>query len=261
MRLKAGGVIKMRLEENLRESFDYTSKLFKDIGRLAILIVLNIIPIVNFIVSGYFAKVIRESPKSNAPPPLEKYGELWVDGAKIFVVSLIYMIVPIALLAAGMASTIVAGILMPTPGLGVIGSILVVIGLILTFFIMIIALMAIVHMVKKGKLGDAFDFNAILSKIRSIGWLNYILWIVVIFVIGLILAGLSFIPYIGWLISLIISPVFMVFIGRSASNIYESTTTGPTAPVTTPARLFCGYCGNPLNPEDKFCGKCGRPVK
>ncbi|MEM1518508.1 MAG: hypothetical protein QW789_05260, partial [Nitrososphaerota archaeon] len=66
----------MRLEENLRESFDYTSKLFKDIGRLAILIVLNIIPIVNFIVSGYFAKVIRESPKSNAPPPLEKYGEL-----------------------------------------------------------------------------------------------------------------------------------------------------------------------------------------
>ncbi len=252
----------MKLEDNLRDAYNYTAKLFKDIGRLAILIVLNIIPIVNFIVSGYFARVIKESPRSDAPPPIEKYGELWVEGAKIFIVTLVYMIVPIVLLSVGMASAIVAGMFFPMAGLGVLGSILVVIGLILIFFIMIIALMAIVHMVKTGRLGAAFDFNKILSKIRAIGWANYIIWIIVIFIIGLILAGLSFIPYIGWLISLILSPVFMVFIGRSASNIYESSVTTSIAPsVATPVALFCGYCGNPLRPEDKFCGKCGRPVK
>lgn len=240
----------MRLEENLRDAYNYTVKLFKDIGRLVILIVLNIIPIVNFIVYGYFAGVIRESPGSDTPPPLEKYGALWVDGAKIFVVTLVYMIVPLVLILAGMFSAILAGVFFPMIGLGILGSILVVVGIILMFLIMIIALMAIIHMAKSGELGSAFEFSKILSKIRAIGWSNYIIWVVIIFVIGLILAGISSIPYIGWLISLILSPVFMVFIGRSASNIYESAATS-----------FCGYCGNPLKPGDKFCGKCGRPVK
>jgi len=62
----------MKLEDNLKDSYNYATKLFKDVGRLIILIILNIIPIVNFIVSGYFARVIRESPRSDAPPPLEK---------------------------------------------------------------------------------------------------------------------------------------------------------------------------------------------
>ncbi len=134
-------------------------------------------------------------------------------------------------------------------------------------------------MVKTGRLGSAFDFNQIFSKIRTIGWPNYILWIIVMFVIGLILGGLSLIPFIGWLISLIISPVFLVFVGRSAANMYETAATVSTPPHTAippppppsppgaqpaaaPVRgLFCGYCGNPLQPGDKFCGKCGRPVK
>jgi hypothetical protein len=252
----------MRIEENLGDAYNYTVKLFKDIGRLVILIVLNIIPIVNFIVIGYFARVIRESPRSEAPPPLEKYGDLWIEGAKIFVVSLVYMIVPIVLVSVGAASAIVAGALFPFGGLGIVGSALVVLGLVLIFLIMIIALMAIVNMVKRGRLGAAFDFDQILSKIRAVGWARYILWIVVIFVIGLVLAGLSAIPFIGWLISLVISPVFLVFIGRSAANIYESATTATPAPAgVTPVGLFCGYCGNPLQPGDKFCGKCGRPVK
>ncbi|MCS7146093.1 MAG: DUF4013 domain-containing protein [Nitrososphaerota archaeon] len=215
----------MRLEENLKDSYEYTTKLFKDIGRLAILIVLNIIPIVNFIVTGYFAKVIRESPRSNAPPVLEKYGELWIDGAKVFIVMLVYLIVPIILVGFGAASAMVAGPFMPATGLALFGGTLTIIGIVLTFFILVVAVMAVVHMVKTGKMGDAFDFNAIFSKIRAIGWPNYILWIFVIFVIGLLLSGLSAIPIIGWLIALIISPVFIVFIGRSASNIYEATPT------------------------------------
>ncbi|GBC72088.1 hypothetical protein HRbin02_01879 [Candidatus Calditenuaceae archaeon HR02] len=260
----------MRLDENLGDAYNYTVKLFKDIGRLAILVVLNIIPIVNFIVVGYFARVVRESPRVEAPPPLEKYGDLWIDGAKIFVVLLVYMIVPVALISVGAASAIVAGVLFPFSGLGIVGSVLVVIGLVLVFLIMIIALMAIVHMVKTGRMGAAFDFDQILSKIRTAGWGNYILWIIIIFVITLVLAGLSAIPFVGWLIALIISPIFMVFIGRSAANIYESAPSlrppsppPPGAPSTaaTGGELFCGYCGNPLQPGDKFCGKCGKPVK
>ncbi|MCL7385778.1 MAG: DUF4013 domain-containing protein [Thaumarchaeota archaeon] len=251
----------MKLEDNLRDSYNYTIKLFKDIGRLIILIILDIIPIVNFIVSGYFARVVRESPRSDAPPPLENYGELWINGAKIFVAMLVYMIVPIGLMAAGAVSSVL-GAFMPLRGLGVLGTIMTVAGIILAFIILIIAIMAITHMAKTGKLGDAFDFNRILSVIKNVGWSNYILWVIVIFVIGLVLTGISYIPYVGWILALIISPVFMVFVGRSASIVYESgTTQAPVAPTTVAGVRYCGYCGNPLGPEDKFCGKCGRPVK
>jgi hypothetical protein len=252
----------MKLEDNLKDSYNYTVKLFKDVGRLIILIILDIIPIVNFIVSGYFARVIRESPRSDSPPPLEKYGDLWISGAKIFVATLVYMIIPIGLIAAGAASSIV-GAFMPLTGLGIVGAIMVIIGIILAFLIMIIAIMAITHMAKTGKLGDAFDFSRVLSIIKNVGWPTYILWIIIIFVIGLVLAGISYIPYVGWILAMIISPFFMVFVGRSASIVYESgTTQAPAAPTTTAAAVrYCGYCGNPLGPDDKFCGKCGRPVE
>jgi len=69
------------LAENLSNSFEYAKKLFTDFGRLIILIVLDLIPLVNWIVTGYAAKVLRESPGGDAPPKLEKYGDMFVDGA------------------------------------------------------------------------------------------------------------------------------------------------------------------------------------
>lgn len=247
----------MKLEENLKDSYNYTSKLFKDAGRLIILIVLNIIPIVNFIVTGFFARVIRESPKSEAPPPLEKYGELWVEGAKIVVVTIVYMIVPIILISFGAASMAIGLAFFPLLAFGILGVILFVVGIILAFLISIFAIMGVVHMVKTGKMGEAFNINAILSKIRAIGWINYIVWLLVIFVISLVVVGLaSLVPFVGWLIALIVSPPLEVFIGRSASNVYEITISG----VEKQVQKYCGNCGNPIGPEDKYCGNCGKPV-
>ena len=55
------GVLGLNLTENLGKSFDYAKKMFTDIGRLIVLIVLDVIPIVNWIVIGYGARVLRES--------------------------------------------------------------------------------------------------------------------------------------------------------------------------------------------------------
>ena len=52
----------MDLGQNINLSIDYARKLFTDLGRLVILIILDIIPIINLIVAGYMAKVIRETP-------------------------------------------------------------------------------------------------------------------------------------------------------------------------------------------------------
>ena len=70
-------------------SLEYAKKLFSDIGRLIILIVLDIVPIVNLIVGGYFAKVVRESPSSNEVPKLEGYGQMFVQGLKLAVAGIL----------------------------------------------------------------------------------------------------------------------------------------------------------------------------
>jgi len=251
----------MKLEDNLRDSFSYAAQLFRRVGRLILLIVLNIIPIVNFIVLGYFARVVKESPGSREPPPLERYGDLWVSGAKVFVASLVYVIVPAVLIGIGYASMTLRAFL-PLMGLGILGVSMLVAGAVLMFLVMIVAIMAIVNMVKTGRIGGAFEFSRIFSVIRGVGWGTYIAWILVIFVIGLIISGIYMIPLAGWIIALIISPIFMVFVGRSASIVYESgaSRAAETKPPTGPV-MYCGYCGAPLSPEDKFCGRCGRPVK
>ena len=50
----------MDLSDNLTNSFAFAKKLFSDFGRLVILIVLDLIPIVNLIVTGYASRVLKE---------------------------------------------------------------------------------------------------------------------------------------------------------------------------------------------------------
>jgi hypothetical protein len=50
----------------LSRAIDFSVKLTKDLGNLLILIVLSIIPIVNFIVIGYFAEIVWQNPRGAA---------------------------------------------------------------------------------------------------------------------------------------------------------------------------------------------------
>ena len=152
----------MNLSDNFKDSFEYAKKLFSNARRLIILIVLSIIPIVDWIVIGYQARVLRESPGTGTPPKLEKYGELFVDGAKVFFATVIYMIIPLILIAVGGVSTS-AG-LMPTSGavlaggfvLGGAGAVILLVGIILMVLLLIILAVGVAHMVKTGKFGKAF---------------------------------------------------------------------------------------------------------
>lgn len=235
----------MDLAENLSKSFEYTKKLFSDFGRLVILIILDIIPIVNFVVIGYAAKVLKESPGSEAPPKLEKYGDLFVEGAKVFFASLIYMIVPLILIGAGVAPFIYAIVrrggpesmrgLTPldfmsgfTPRMLLVagaGLVLVLLGALLAFVILIFLGAAIAHMVKTGLFGKAFAFGEVLDVVRKIGWGRYLGWIVLVAVISVVVGAIAgAIPFLGWLIRAIISPALTVFLFRSLGLLYSEGT-------------------------------------
>jgi ribosomal protein L40E len=267
----------LNLGENLGKSFDYTKKMLSDAGRLVILIVLDVIPIVNWIVIGYGARVLRESTGSDVPPKLERYGEMFVDGAKVFFASLIYMIIPAVLIGAGIGSFIASFVLqggtiapsLLTSSLGgmVFGGTaiaLVLVGVLLAFFFLLILSVGMAHMIRTGKFGKAFAFGEIFGVIHGIGWIRYVGWAVLVFIIAVIVGGVAgAIPYVGWLISIIISPLLTVFIFRSLGLLYNEGAPSELRSQAMPSvgvGIVCQSCGASLQPDQKFCPSCGAPA-
>jgi len=114
-----------------------------------------------------------------------------------------------------------------------------------------------------GSFGKAFAVSEILQIIGKIGWGKYIIWLIVTSVISLAVGALSSIPLIGWILSLIVSPVLGVFAMRSAALIYNEavpTTEAPPAPppvgVTSTVK-FCAHCGARMPADATFCPNCG----
>jgi hypothetical protein len=262
----------MNLTENFSNSFNYTKKLLGDGARTILLIILDIIPIANWIVIGYGARVLREAPASEVPPKLENYGNLFVEGAKVFFASFIYMLIPIVLIAAGAASLFAGffsmeGTTVPSLALGGAGIVAVLAGIILGFFLLILLGVGIAHMVKTGKFSKAFAFGEIFKIISGIGKVKYLGWVILTALIAILIGAITGrIPYIGWLLSAVISPFFTVFIFRSLGDIYNDGAPAELKIGTGPPSsggvvgIKCASCGMALQPHHKFCPACGAPA-
>jgi RNA polymerase subunit RPABC4/transcription elongation factor Spt4 len=258
----------MNISENLNNSFEFAKKLTRDTGRLIVLIVLGLIPVANWIVVGYAARVLREAPAGQTPPKLENYGRLLVDGAKIFFASLVYMLIPTILIVVGAISalggafssqeeTVTSGIM-----LGGAGVALLLVGLILAFFFLIVLGVGIAHMVKTEKFGQAFAFGELISIIRGIGWAKYLGWVIVTSIIALLVGGVTGrIPFVGWLISAVVSPFLTVFIFRSLGDLYnDGAPPGLRTTSSVTGAIACAACGTTLQSHHKFCPTCGAPA-
>jgi len=257
----------MRLSENFANSFDYSKKLLSDGGRIILLVVLDLIPFASWIVLGYGARVLRDAPNSGAPPKLENYGKMFVDGAKVFFGTFTYMVVPIFLIIMGTASLLESTDVVGTSAklFKGAGAITVLVGIILFILLLGISGVGIAHMVKTEKFSKIFAFGEIFRIINGIGKVKYLGWVILTGLIALLISGIAAsIPYMGWLLSALISPFLTVFIFRSLGDLYndgapselkqmETTPTGETA-------IKCPTCGTPIQPQHKFCPACGAPT-
>lgn len=203
----------MDLSDNLNRSASFVGKLFSDVGNLLILIVLGIIPIVNLIVTGYFARIVRENPEE--PPKLSDYVKLFIDGLLVAIATIIYMIVPIIILGVGIALSI-GGYAFYSP-MSLLSSLLssglLIVGVILAFIFAIFGVIAIGNMIRTGNFSKIFAFRENWQLIQRIGLGNYILWLVVMFVIGLIAATIG--SEIHWVVGSILWTLLEVFYGKS----------------------------------------------
>jgi len=177
---------------------------------------------------GYELEVYRG--KKPAPEPTD-WVKLFIEGIMLLIIGIIYLIpvIIVALIFIG------SGVLLATPmspgaimaGIGTI-AVGVILTLIVAFIVALIATMGFVRFARTGKMGEAFNFNAILAHIGKIGWGSYIIALIVVCIVAIIIGGiLSIIPVIGWLLVLIVDPPLAIFVARYITLIYDSVPATP----------------------------------
>jgi len=229
------------ISENLSKSFAFAKNgLVGHWVRWILLLIFSVIPIVNFISSGYSVKIYKGG---DVAPELEGYVELFIDGLKLTIIGIVYTLIPIIIIQAG-------DYLIRTGEVSATAMMLELVGTILVFILSLFALIAGVRFAKTGSMKEAFNFSAVLEKIREIGWMHYILsYIVIIIVIVLIIGilsgvavalfvggmvptiallangGISFASVaIGWIllfVLLILMPVITIWAAKFYENLYS----------------------------------------
>jgi hypothetical protein len=174
---------------------------------------------------GYSVRVFR----GDRPAPLvTDWIGLFLDGIKYLVITLIYAIPSLVILAVTFGSAIIALASGETDLLvsGVEGlffglAIFMVVAIICGLFGMI----GVIRFARTGSIGEAFNFVSIRETIGKIGWVSYILAFIVMFIVQV---GIAFIfglitamPVVGLIIEFILIAPITIFEARYFALVYE----------------------------------------
>jgi len=175
---------------------------------------------------GYAMKVLRgEKPA----PEVDDWGTLFIDGIKAWIVSLIYAI-PIIIVgfivAGASAAAFISGnysAMMAAFGAMALGGLVI---FVLGIIIVVFEVIGIVRFARTGSIGEAFNMSAILATINKIGWVPYIIALIVMMIVAIIIAIivgiLMMIPYLGIIIYIcLIAPIVLLFT-RYICLLYDS---------------------------------------
>ncbi len=177
---------------------------------------------------GYMLKVLRgEKPA----PEVTGWGTLIIDGIKYVIISFIYAIPSMIVLFATIGAGVIAYIANPAQVLAIAGSVLV--GLIIFIIVAIItglfATIGIIRFARTGSMGEAFNFGGILETIGKIGWVSYILALIVLFIVQfiivLIISLLNTVPFLAVIVEIIFIAPIALFETRYLSQVYDSAGT------------------------------------
>ena len=211
---------------DIEEEIKFPTKDSEWIVKVLIGGILGIIPIINFIEYGYILKVMKGAIEGNpGMPKWEDWGNLFINGLIGFVIWLIYLIIPILIVSVSAGGIMIAAFsgnmnLMAGMVAGAIGAILIglLLALVLGFLVpMALAMytkensfgaalvlgflvpMALAMYTKENSFGAAFRVGEVISRIKSV-FSDYITVYIILIVLLFILALLSSIPILGFLI-------------------------------------------------------------
>ena len=202
------------------------------------------------LILGYLVRIYRGIKP--APEP-EDWWPLFVDGLKLLVVQIIYFLpvilliilafVPVisAFLGAGVFSESFSTMsdaqsehwfeshpeILSSLGIMIV---LLLAAVVLAVIIMFFSYLGVVRFARTGSISEAFNFTAILAHIGRIGWINYIIALIAITIIGYIFGTVlnffALIPVAGIFIELLLMGIFYVpfllFSARFATLVYDA---------------------------------------
>jgi len=200
---------------------------------IAIMIILAIILALPLL--GYTVRVYRgETPA----PEVNNWGSLFSDGLKLFIILLIYaipvIIVGVVVLGSALWTIFLSAtqsVSDPNAMMGLIGAVIfgILILAIIAFIIWLIEATAVVRFSRTNSIGEAFNFGEIFSRMGKIGVGSYIIALILqAIIVFVILFILELIPYIGFILVLIVTPIILLFQARYLAQLYDSA--GQEAP-------------------------------
>ena len=235
----------MDIGDVISDSMRYPSTDWKKIIALGLLFMFSFLIVPLFLLYGYVFRVIKASLAGiEGLPDYEEWGEMLVDGIKLFLVHIIYMLPAIIIGIYSILMFIItlhtfsslnpATTINPTILYSLIGgSAALGIGFALIYSLFVYPIMAvgIGNMAfYNGDLGSAFKLGDIFSIISKVGWVDLIVWYIAMIIVAfaVFVAGtlIAIIPILGWLfMTLLVYPYLYLFFGRALAWLYASAFT------------------------------------
>ncbi|KDE54703.1 DUF4013 domain-containing protein [Methanoculleus sp. MH98A] len=214
----------------ISNSFEYTKEAL--VGKWMQWVILAVLALVQTItvslipmLSGYAVRVLA----GNTPAPeIDGWGKLFVDGWKMNIIMLVYMIPAILVFLVLGGLSALAGMATTDPtaaGAAILGALAgAFLALLVAAVMAFIALFAVLRFAHTDSVGEAFNFSAIFAQIGALGWgiwiIAVILLLVVAFVYSFVVGILGGIPFLGWLIALFLNAAFAIFSARYLALVY-----------------------------------------
>ena len=187
-----------------KDSLEYSAKDWKTLVILGVICLFTLLLLPAFLITGYNYRVINTAVHGviNGRDPLPDFEDLismFVDGVKVVIVQILYLLLPIIIF---FVFAVVAG-----QANGVAASAIMIIGCIVTFVAFVVAelmiQMGICHMAyNDGAFSKAFAISEIKEVIDEIGWFECIATLLGLIIITLVIFSV---------VSIIIGIIFTVF--------------------------------------------------
>jgi hypothetical protein len=182
---------------------------------------------------GYLMNVLRSGMDHGEEPPVfEDWSDLFVEGAKVFAISLAYFLVPLVILAVtvgGAVISIIAGNAGAGTALGALAGFGLAAVVSLVFYYVLPA--ALANFARSGDIGSAFALDELRPVLVSGSYAkDWLLALGIIVVAGIVASLLSVVPLIG-----AVAGVFVTFYAIVAAfyiygQAFEDASRPPEAP-------------------------------
>ncbi len=185
---------------------------------------ISLVPLVNLLSVGYLTENIRMGmARRRELPDWQDIIGLFSLGITVFVIALLYLLIPMVVLLAGTGGALWAAVsgfrLGELLQVGFAGGVAV-LGLILVVLVGVVVPLAIAHYLARGGFYSAFQVREIWERLQNILG-EYLVWYLLYTIALIVLGWLSLVPYVGWILTGLLSFYASLIFANTVGYLYR----------------------------------------